>query len=51
MNCVFYDLFNNLHNKECINDFDELVKFEDELKELLNRNVKLLKKKLISIKN
>ena len=31
MICIFKDLFDKLHNKECINNFEVLVKFEDEL--------------------
>jgi len=46
MNCVFYDLFNKLHNKECINDFDELVKFEDELEELIKQKCEIAKEEI-----
>ena len=35
MNCVFKDLFDKLHNKKCINNFEDLVTFEDELEELI----------------
>ena len=35
MACVFKDLFEELHNKECINNFEDLIKFEDELEKII----------------
>ena len=35
MNCVFKDLFKKLNEKECINKYEELIKFEDELEKLI----------------
>lgn len=45
MNCIFKDLFFKLHNKMCINNFESLVKFEDELEELINKKCEEAKKK------
>ena len=28
MNCVFNDLIEKLHNQECINNFEDLIKLE-----------------------
>jgi len=46
MNCVFKDLFNILHNRECINNFEELVKFEDELEVLIKEKCKLAEEEI-----
>ena len=35
MNLIFKDLFKLLHNKKCINNFGELILFEDELEKLI----------------
>ena len=35
MNEVFNDLFNKLHEQECINSYEDLIKFEDELEKLI----------------
>ena len=35
MNCIFKDLFEKLHNHECIDKFEELITFEDELEKLI----------------
>ena len=51
MNCVFKDLFDKLHNQECINNYEDLINFEDELEELIQKKSKLQKKKLIILKN
>ena len=40
MNCVFKDLFKKLHDQECINNFEDLVKFEDELEKLIQEKCK-----------
>jgi len=37
MNSTFNDLFTKLHNKNYINKFESLVKFEYELEELINK--------------
>jgi pyruvate/2-oxoacid:ferredoxin oxidoreductase beta subunit len=46
MNCVFTDLFDKLHNQECINNFEDLIKFEDELEELISMKFKLAKEEI-----
>ena len=46
MNCVFNDLFNELHNQECINSFEELVKFEDKLEELIKEKLKIAEEEI-----
>ena len=46
MNCIFKDLFDKLHNKNCINNFEDLVKFEDELEELINKKCEESKKEI-----
>ena len=61
MNYIFKDLFDKLHNRECINNFEELIKFENELEKLIqdkfNRakikidKYKKLEKKYISNEN
>ena len=35
MNYIFQDLFNKLHEQECINDYETLIKFENELNTLI----------------
>ena len=35
MNCIFKDLFEKLHEQECINDYETLIKFENELDTLI----------------
>ena len=40
MNCIFKDLFKQLHNKECINNYEELIKFEDQLELLIQSKCK-----------
>jgi len=37
MNCIFKDLFSKLHNKKCINKFENLIEFENELEELIQK--------------
>jgi len=39
MNYIFKDLFDKLHNRECINNFEELIKFENELEKLIQDNL------------
>ena len=46
MNCVFKDLFEKLHNQECINNFNDLVKFEDELEELIKGKCEIAKEEI-----
>ena len=46
MNCIFKDLFAKLHNKNCINNFESLVKFEDELEDLINKKCEEAKKEI-----
>ena len=40
MNCVFKDLFDKLHNQKCINNFEDLIKFEVELEDLIQEKCK-----------
>ena len=35
MNCIFIDLFKKLHEQECIDDYETLIKFEKELDRLI----------------
>jgi hypothetical protein len=51
MNCIFKDLFFKLHNKMCINNFESLVKFEDELEELINKKCEEAKKEIEKYKD
>ena len=50
MNCVFNDLFDKLHDQECINNFEDLVKFEDELEELINLKFKKAEEEISTYK-
>ena len=44
MNYIFVDLFPILNKKECINDYDSLIKFEDELELHIQESIKKYKK-------
>ena len=44
MNYIFVDLFPILNKKECINDYDSLIKFEDELEIHIQESIKKYKK-------
>ena len=46
MNCVFKDLFQKLHDQECINNFEDLVKFEDELEKLIQEKCNKAKEEI-----
>ena len=46
MNCVFKDLFDKLHNQTCINKFEELIKFEDELEKLIQEKCEKAKEEI-----
>ena len=46
MNFIFHDLFQVLHNKKCINNFEALNKFENELENLIQDKINLAKKKI-----
>ena len=46
MNCVFKDLFEKLHEKECINKFEDLIKFENELEKLIQEKCEVVKKEI-----
>ena len=46
MNCVFKDLFEKLNNKECIENFEDLIKFEDELEKLIQKKCEDAQKKI-----
>ena len=46
MACVFKDLFEELHIKECINNFEDLIKFEDELEKIIQKKCEEAKKEI-----
>jgi hypothetical protein len=46
MNCIFKDLFSKLHNKNCIKKFENLIEFEKELEELINKKCDEAKKEI-----
>ena len=46
MNFVFKDLFNKLHNKGCINNYEDLIVFEDELEELIKEKCEKVKEEI-----
>ena len=50
MNCVFKDLFDKLHNQECINNYEDLINFEDELEELIQRKCKTAEEEIDNFK-
>ena len=43
MNIVFSELFNKLHDKECIDDYNELIDFEDDLEKIIQENIEKAK--------
>ena len=51
MNFIFKDLFNKLHDKECIDDYEQLIKFEDELEQLIQEKLSQVKKEIDIFKN
>ena len=50
MNCIFKELFNKLHNKECINNFEDLINFEDELEKLIQEKCEKAKEEINQFK-
>ena len=50
MNCVFKDLFNKLHNQECNNNFEDLLKFEEKLEQLIQEKCKKAEKEINNYK-
>jgi hypothetical protein len=50
MNCVFKDLFDKLHNQECINNYEDLINFEDELEELIQKKIKTAEEEIDNFK-
>ena len=46
LNFVFKDLFNKLHNKECIKNYEDLIKFENELEKLIQDKFSKVKEKI-----
>ena len=50
MNFVFKDLFDKLHNKGCINNYEDLIKFEDELEELIKEKCEKVKEEINKFK-
>ena len=51
MNFIFKDLFNKLHDKECINKYEDLIKFEEEIEILIQEKLELAKKEIDKFKN
>ena len=43
MNVVFSELFNKLHDKECINEYNDLIDFEDDLEKIIQENIEKTK--------
>ena len=50
MNFIFKDLFNKLHDKECIKNYEELIKFENELDEFIQEKFTQAKKEIDKFK-
>jgi len=46
MNFIFKDLFNKLYDKECIKEYEDLIKFESELDKLIQEKLEQLKKEI-----
>ena len=46
MNFIFKDLFNKLHDKECIDNYEELVDFEKDLEKIIEEKIELVKKEI-----
>ena len=44
MNFTFKDLYNKINTKECINDYESLIEFEDKLEEIIQKKIKLSQK-------
>ena len=45
MNYTFKDLFNKLHNKELIDNYDDLIEFEKDLEQLIQEKIERVKNK------
>ena len=50
MNFIFRDLFSKLHDKKCINTYEELIKFENELEELIQEKFEKAKNEIDKFK-
>ena len=50
MNIIFKDLFNKLHEKECITDYEVLIKFENDLEELIQEKLEQTKEEIDKLK-
>ena len=50
MNCIFEDLFNKLSDRKCIDNFEDLLSFEDELEELIQKKCETAKKEIKNYK-
>ena len=50
MNCVFNDLSDKLRYHDCINEYKDLIKFEDELEELIKEKCEISKKEINNYK-
>ena len=46
MNCVFNDLFDELHNQECITKIEDLIKFEDKLEKIIDQKCEIAKEEI-----
>jgi hypothetical protein len=49
-NCIFKDLFDKLHNHKSINNFEELIKFEDELEKIIKEKIEKAKEEINNYK-
>ena len=50
MNFIFNDLFKALHNKKCITNFEDLIKFENDLEKLIQDKFNQAKTKIDKVK-
>ena len=46
MDVVFKELFNKIHDKECIDDYDELIELEDDLENIIQDKIKITKESI-----
>ena len=47
MNYIFKELFEKLHDKECINEFNEFIDFENDLENLIQEKIQKSKEEII----
>ena len=51
MNFTFKDLYDKLNSQECIDDYENLINFEDKLEELIQKKIELSKEECKKYKN